>query len=147
MACPSAVILQPLANTVVFGPGEGRRPINVAFTGRLSEVDAKCDFGAGGAIRATFDVIIVAERGPASRGNSLDLNYFVAVTAPDQSILNKKNFAVHIDIPPSAKRAAVTDHFEEMINTAGRPAGDLSIDLGFQQSPDVGEFYRSLRPR
>jgi hypothetical protein len=145
--CPTAVILQPLANTVVFGPGEGRRPINVAFTGRLSEVDVKCDFGAGGAMRASFDVVVVAERGPAGRGNAVDLNYFVAVTAPDQAVLSKKNFAVHIDIPPEAKRSAVTDHFEETINTGGRPSGDLTIDLGFQQSPDVVQFYRSLRPR
>lgn len=142
--CPQAVILRPLADTVVFGPGEGRRSINVAFTGRLSEVNVKCDF-AGGAMRATFDVIVVAERGPAARGNAVDLDYFVAVTAPDQSILSKKNFAVHIDIPPDAKRAAVTDHFDEAINTGGQAAGDLTIDLGFQLSPAAREFYKIFR--
>ena len=140
------MILRPLANTVVFGPGEGRRQINIAFTGRLSEVDAKCDL-AGGAMRATFDVIVVAERGPAARGNTVDLDYFVAVTAPDQSILSKKNLAVHIDIPPNTKRAAVTDHFEEAINTGGQSPGDLTINLGFQQSPAALEFYKASRAR
>ncbi|HEX3536640.1 MAG TPA: hypothetical protein VHU15_07725 [Stellaceae bacterium] len=136
--------MRPLANTVVFGPGEGRRAINVAFTGRLSEVEVKCDF-AGGAMRATFDVIVVAERGPAARGNAVDFDYFVAVTAPDQSILSKKNFAVHIDVPPNAKRAAVTDHFEETINSGGQSPADLTINLGFQQSQAAREFYKTSR--
>lgn len=143
-ACPQAVVLRPLANTVVFGPGEGRRQINIAFTGRLSDVDIKCDF-AGGALRAAFDVIVVAERAPAARGNDVDFDYFVAVTGPDQSIINKKNFAVHIAIPPGAKRAAVTDHFEEAIDTGGRPPGDLTIDVGFQQSPEAVEYFKNFR--
>jgi hypothetical protein len=142
--CPQAVILRPLANTVVLGSGETRRPTNVAFSGRLSEVDVKCDF-AGGALRATFEVIVVAERGPAGRGNAVDFDYFVAVTGPDQSILSKKNFAVHIDIAPNAKRAAVTDHFDETINTGGQAPGDLTFNLGFQQSPAALEFYKTFR--
>jgi len=142
--CPQAVVLRPLANTVVFGPSEGRRPINVAFTGRLSDVDVKCDL-AGSAFRATFDVIVVAERGPAGRADDVDLDYFVAVTGPDQAILSKKNFAVHITIPAGAKRAAVTDHFEETIDTRGHSSGDLTIDLGFQQRPEVVEFYKNFR--
>jgi len=144
--CPTAVVLRPLANTIVFGPGEGRRAINIAFTGRLSDVDVKCDFARGG-LRATFDVIIVAERGPAARGNGVDLDYFVAVTGPDQAVLSKKNFPVHIELPANGKRAAVTDHFVETIDTGGRPAGDLTIDLGFQQSPEALEFYKNFRPR
>ena len=143
-ACPQAVVLRPLANTVVFAPGEARRQINIAFTGRLSDVDIKCDF-AGGALRAAFDVIVVAERGPAAHGNDVDLDYFVAVTGPDQSIINKKNFAVHIAIPPGAKRAAVTDHFEQAIDTGGRPPGDLTIDVGFQQSPEAVEYFKNFR--
>jgi hypothetical protein len=141
-ACPPAVVLRPLANTAVFGSGEARRQINVAFYGRLSDVDVKCDF-AGGRLRAAFDVVVVAERGPAARGNGADFEYFVAVTGPDQAILSKNNFTVHIDVPANAKRAAVTDHIEEAIDTAGRPAGDLTIDVGFQQSPEAAEFYKA----
>ena len=62
-------------------------------------------------------------------------------------ILSKNNFTVHIDVPVNAKRAAVTDHIEEAINTAGRPPGDLTINLGFQQPPEVVEFYQNFRGR
>ena len=147
--CPQAVILRPLANTAVFRPNaESHRPLDVAFYGILSDVDAKCEPSGGGVLRASLDVIIAAERGPAvGAENAVDLNYFVAVTGADQSILSKRSFTVHIAIPPGAKRAAVTDHIDEVINTGGRPPGDLNIDLGFQQSPDVVEFYRNFRGR
>src|SRR5215813_2537069 len=82
-ACPTAVILRPLANTAVFGTGPERRPDNVAFYGLLSEADLKCEY-TGDAVRVTVDTIVIAERGPAARGEAVDLSYFVAVTGPDQ---------------------------------------------------------------
>jgi len=146
-ACPSAVILRPLGQTAAFAPGAPHQPTGVAFYGILSEVEAKCQ-PAGGAVRASLDVVIVGERGPAAgKADSLDLQYFVAVTGPDQAVLSKRSFPVRIAIPPDARRAGVTDHIEETIPLAGRPPGELSIVLGFQQGPEIVEFYRHFRGR
>jgi hypothetical protein len=41
----------------------------------------------------------------------------------------------------------VTDHIEETIPLAGRPPGELSIVLGFQQTSEIVEFYRNFRGR
>ncbi len=145
--CPSAVILRPLAQTAVFAPGTARQPTSVAFYGILSDVDAKCD-AAGGAVHASLDVVVVGERGPAAgRIDSVELQYFVAVTGADQAILSKRSFPVRIAIPADAKRAGITDHIEETSPLAGRPAGELSIVLGFQQSPEIVDFYRHFRGR
>jgi len=145
--CPSAVILRPLAQTAVFAPGAARQPMGVAFYGVLSDVDAKCET-AGGAVRASLDVVVVGERGPAAaKADSVELQYFVAVTGADQSILSKRSFPLRIAIPPEAKRAGITDHIEEMIPLAGRAPGDLSIVLGFQQSPEIVDYYRHFRGR
>jgi len=146
-ACPTAAILRPLAQTAVFAPGQSRQQAGVAFYGLLSEVDAKCE-PAGGAVRLKLDTVVVGERGPAAgTAGAVDLWYFVAVTGPDQAILSKRLFPVHITIPADAKRAGVTDHIEEIIPLAGRPAGDLNIVLGFQQSPEAVEFYRNYPRR
>lgn len=146
-ACPTAAILRPLAQTAVFAPGAARQPTGVAFYGILSEVEAKCDRGAG-AVRASLDIVIVGERGPAAGGaTDIDLQYFVAVTGPDQTILSKRTLPVHIAIPANARRAGVTDHIEETIALGGRSAGDLNIMIGFQQSPEIVEFYRNFRGR
>jgi hypothetical protein len=145
--CPSAVILRPLAQTAVFAPGAARQPTGVAFYGLLSDVDAKCE-ALGGAVHVSLDLVVIGERGPAGgKGDSVDLQYFVAVTGADQAILSKRSFAVRIAIPADAKRAGITDHIEETIPLAGRPPGDLSIVLGFQQSPEIVDFYRHFRGR
>src|SRR5690349_21179944 len=70
-ACPTSTILRPLAQTAVFGkPGPGLRPTDVAFYGILSEVDAKCANQAG-ALHASLDVIVAAERGPANKSGDV----------------------------------------------------------------------------
>ena len=144
--CPTAVILRPLSNTAVFGPGPEHRPDNVAFYGLLSEADLKCE-PQGDAVKVGLDAIVVGERGPVAKGDSVDLPYFVAVTAPDQSVLSKKSFAVRIAFEGGQKRAGVTDHIEETIPLDGRKASDLNVILGFQQPPDVVEFYKRFRGR
>ena len=146
-ACPTASILRPLSQTAVFAAGQSRLQAGVAFYGRLSEVDAKCE-PAGGAVRLRLDTVVVGERGPAAgTAGAVDLWYFVAVTGPDQAILSKRLFPVHIVVPADAKRAGVSDHIEEIIPLGGRPAGDLNVVLGFQQSPEALEFFKTYRGR
>jgi hypothetical protein len=145
--CPAAVILRPLANTAVFAPGPGRRPENVAFYGLLSEVDSSCTVAAQ-SVLMKLNVIVIGQRAPsAGKGDSVDLDYFVAVTAPQQTILDKKPFRVRIGFAPNQIRAGVTDHIEVAIPLAGRTASDLTLDLGFQQPPDVVDFYKRFRGR
>jgi hypothetical protein len=144
-ACPAALILRPLANTAVFGSGSKRTPENVAFYGILSDVSLNCE-KTGDTLRTKLDVVVIAQRGPAARSNDVELHYFVAVVGPQQAILSKRPFAVHIDVT-HGRRAGVTDHIEEAIPLAGRKPNDLSIDLGFQQGPDVVEFYKHFRGR
>jgi hypothetical protein len=139
-------VLRPLANTAVFGPAPERRPDNVAFYGLLSEAELKCDYSPG-AVRISLDAIVIGERGPAARGDAVDLQYFVAVTTPDQTILNKWPFAVHIAFDSAQKRAGVTDHIEETIPLDSRKGADLNVLIGFQQSPEVVDFYRHFRGR
>ena len=145
-ACPSTVILRPLANTAVFGPAPERRPDNVSFYGLLSEADAKCVY-SGDAMRLTLDIVVVAERGPAAKADTVDFQYFVAVTGPDQAILSKRPFPVRITFDGPGKRSGVTDHIEEAIPLGGRKGADLSIVVGFQQSPEVVDFYKHFRGR
>ena len=140
------MILRPLANTAVFGPATERRPDNVAFYGLLSEADLKCEY-TGDAVRMLLDVVVVGERGPAAKADSVDFQYFVAVTGPDQSILGKKPLSVRIVFDTPQKRAGVTDHIEETIPLGGGKGADLNVLVGFQQSPEVVDFYKRFRGR
>lgn len=145
-ACPVAVVLRPLANTAVFGANGDVKPLNVAWYGVYSDVSVTCTV-SGDTVHAVLDNIIIAERGPATRDNDVDLNYFVSLTAADQTILAKKSFAVHITVPDKTKRGGVDDHVEVAFPTGGRPVSDLNITVGFQQSPQAIEFYKNYRGR
>src|ERR1700719_4412812 len=92
-ACPSAVVLRPLSNTAVFGSAQERRPDNIAFYGILSGADLKCEY-SGGNLEIAHTAVVVGERGPAAKGDVVDLPYFVAVTGRDQSIISKRPFAI-----------------------------------------------------
>jgi len=144
--CPTSTVLKPLSQTAVFAPGAARQPTGVAFYGILPDITVKCE-GSGAALRASIDVIVIGERGPAAgNANAVDLQYFVAVTGPNQAVLSKQSFPVHVDIAANARRAGVTDHIEQAIPMTASLA-DTNIIVGFQQSPDVVDFYRHFRGR
>lgn len=146
-ACPAATILHPLSQTAMFAPGAQHQPMGVAFYGILNDVTVSCDTVAGG-VHAALDVVIIGERGPAAgKAEGVDLPYFVAVTGPNQAVLSKRSFAVHVAIPGNTLRAGVTDHIEETIPSGGQPPGALGIVVGFQQGPEVVEFYKHFRGR
>ena len=145
-ACPASVVLRPLSNSAVFGSAPERRPDNVTFYGLLSEAELRCEY-TGNAMRLSLDTIVVGERGPASKGDSVDFQYFVAVTGPNQAILSKKTFAVRIAFEGTQKRSGVSDHIEETVPLEGRKGADLNVLVGFQQSPEVVDFYKHFRGR
>ncbi|HYM74032.1 MAG TPA: hypothetical protein VET89_13710 [Stellaceae bacterium] len=145
-SCPVAAVLKPLANTALFAPVPDKKPINVAWYGLFSDISVSCKI-SGDTLSASIDNIVVAERGPAVRGNDVDFSYFIALTTADQTILGKKMFAVHVTVPDRSKRGGVTDHVEVAFNTGGRPVSDLNIMVGFQQTPEAIEFYKHYRGR
>jgi len=108
---------------------------------------AVAGFGAGALITAPIATRLIASVGVMQTFAILGAAYFVAVTGPDQTILSKRTLPVHIDIPPDGRRAGITDHIEELIPAGSAPANQLNIMLGFQQGPEVVDFYRLFRGR
>jgi hypothetical protein len=145
-SCPVAAVLHPLANTVAFAPGAEIKPPYVSWFGIFSDISAKCTL-TGDTLHAVLDNVIVAERGPSARGNDVDLSYFVALTSADQTILGKKTFSVHVTVAPTEKRGGINDHVEVVFNTGGRALSDLDIMVGFQDTPDVVDFYKHFPGR
>jgi hypothetical protein len=146
-ACPAAVVLKPISQAATFNTAEmGARPTDVMYYGILSEVDAKCST-SGDTLQASLDVILAAERGPATKGDSVDFTYFIAVVGPGDQILGKKTYGIRINVPQTSKRAGVTDHIDASIPLGGQAPGALRIVAGFQQTPQVVDFYQHFRGR
>jgi clan AA aspartic protease (TIGR02281 family) len=94
-----------------------------------------------------LDVVIVGERRPAATANSVDFQYFLAVTGPNQSILGKRTFPAHIDFGTTGNRAGITAHIDQTIPLGGHKGTDLTLNIGFQQSQEVVNFYSHFRGR
>ena len=140
-------ILRPLAQTAVFAPGAAQQPAGVAFYGILSEVESKC-VRSGDAALVTLDTVLIGERGPAAgAASAVDLQYFIGVAGPDDTILFKRTLPVQIAVPAGTRRAGINDHVEEWVPLAGRPPAEVRVLLGFQQSPEVVQFYKNFRGR
>ena len=138
---------RPLSQTAVFAPGASRQPTAIAFYGILSDVESKCT-RSGDAVRVALDTVIVGERGPAAgAASSVDLQYFIAATGTDETILSKRTLPVQIAIPAGTRRAGITDRVEEWVSLGGRSPADVKVVLGFQQSPEVVQFYKNFRGR
>lgn len=131
---------------MAFAPGAEQKPPYVAWSGIFSDITATCRL-EGSTLHVSLDNVIIGERGPAGRGNDVDFNYFVALTASDQTVLGKKLFSVHVTVAPDAKRSGVNDHVEVAFATGGRPPSDLNIMAGFQLTPDAVQFYKNYRGR
>jgi hypothetical protein len=146
-ACPAAVVLKPLSQTALFNtPEMSARPTDVMYYGILSEVDARCST-SGDTLQTSLDVILAAERGPATKGDSVDFTYFIAVLGPGDQLLGKKSYGVRINVPQASRRAGVTDHIDAEIPLGGQAPGALRIVAGFQQSPQVVTFFEHFRGR
>lgn len=146
-ACPAAIVLKPLAQTAVFNKADmAVRPTDVMYYGILSEIDAKCATN-GDTLQVSLDVILAAERGPATKGDSVDFTYFIAVLGPGDQLMGKKSYGVRIGVPQTSKRAGVTDHIQAEIPLGGQAPGALRIAAGFQQTPQDVVFYEHFRGR
>jgi hypothetical protein len=146
--CPVGVILHPLANTAVFNltaTGD-LKPLDVTWYGVYSDMSVSCTI-TGDTLHAVIDNVIVAERGPAAKGNDVDFNYFVSLTGPNQVILGKKSLAVHVTVPDKAKRSGVNDQVELAFAMGGHPVADLNITAGFLQTPQAIQYYKNFRGR
>jgi hypothetical protein len=143
---PRARILRPLSRTAVFAPGAPHEPAGVAFYGALSRVSAKWQQGDD-QLRGAIDVVIIGRRGPAATGASdINFQFFIAVAGqpPNNTVLSKRILPAHIALPAGETRAGVSIHFEEVIPLGNTVPSQLRVFLGFQQSPEVIEFFRTF---
>ena len=147
-ACPTVAVLRSLSQTAVFAPGAERKPAGVAFYGILSDVESKCT-RSGDAVLVTLDTVVIGERGPASGGaTSVDLQYFIAATDRTRRYDSQQAHAAGAD-SDSRRGAPCRDHRPcPGVGVIWRPPpGDVRVVLGFQQTPEVVQFYKNFRGR
>lgn len=150
--CPRIAILADGADLTRYRPGAARDLTGMVLDARIAGFDARCDFT--GSDRATLDVRVTprfqAERGPAASGNTADLPWFVAVTdAGDTEILSRVAATTRIAFAPNVPRTQAAGQAVQvsMPLTGGRRAGDYTVRVSFQLTPEELALNRARGPR
>ncbi len=144
LACPKVGILADTAKVTLFRPGAGRNagPTDVVAHAVVGDYSGSCTYDETG---VTIDVslALVAERGPAMVDTQVPLNYFVAISKPDGSVVTKNVFPTTIDFPGNAPRAGSREDLQPHIPLPrGQDARSYRVLVGFQLTPDQLEYNR-----
>jgi hypothetical protein len=134
--CPQVAILRELQQFNDYGT-EKPDPGQLVAQAKMVSVDGDCGYVKTG-VDIKFDLSLVAAKGPRLGGQRISFPFFIAVVAPDGTILSKEKMTTEINF--SGHRTADTAeslHVMIPFPMAQRKLGaDYRVLLGFQLNED-----------
>ena len=145
--CPQTGILSDAADITTFR-GTGTDLTDMVLDGRVTGLSGKCASPDMDHLRTQISVNMDLTRGPAMRGRTTDVTYFVSVSRGD-TILDKKAYTLHVTFNDNSERLRLTgDQLDILLPTPGKVTGsDFRILVGFQLDPAELAFNRRRGPR
>jgi hypothetical protein len=145
--CPTSGILRDGADVTRFR-GAGTDLTDMVIDGRITGLGGKCQLDDSKHLRTQLNVRLDLTRGPAARGATQDVAYFVSVSQGDR-ILDKQIYRLNASFPGNADRARITtDEVDLVLPINDTMQGNsYSILVGFQLTPEELAFNRRRGPR
>lgn len=140
-ACPRATILGDAADLTQFAPTQAGQPgqdlTDMVLDGRITGVAGNCQRGDNGNLNVTTHLQMELTRGPAMRGQTETVPYFLAV-AEGQRILDKKVFQIPAKFPANTDRIWITSDDVAIVLPVekGKSGAAYDVIVGFQLTPD-----------
>ncbi|MGF7172745.1 hypothetical protein [Azospirillum doebereinerae] len=142
LACPKVSIVRDLSEVTAFRAG-GRDLTDLESRAALVDFAGNCDYASDG-VTVNVNVYLMAERGPALRGDTAKYTYFVALAKPDDSVVSKAFFDTDVTFPAGQPRAGSREELAPKIPLPKDVnAKDWKVYLGFQLTPEQLAFNRS----
>ena len=135
LRCPQTGLMRH-ADTAVLKDAEGRETAFVA----LQNFRGSCDFSRKGkqAVNITLDLSFYAENRKADAPQKqADFSYFIAILAPDESILTKEVFPVSVEFDKSTGSGLLVENVQQHIPlTDTGLSSRYKIIFGLQLTPE-----------
>lgn len=142
LACPKVNIVRDLQEVTVFRPG-GKDLTDLESRAALTDYTGNCEYTSAG-VTVNVNVYLVAERGPALKGDVAKYQYFVALAQPDDTLVSKAYFDTDVTFVPGQPRAGSKEELAPRIPLPkDGNAKDWKVYLGFQLTPEQLEFNRT----
>ena len=148
LACPKVALVRDVATLTLFRPGGGGELTDVVARAQINnDFPGECEYNKDG-VTVSFTLMLGAERGPALKGNQVDLRYFVALSDPEQGIISKREFDTAVEFKPNLPRAGNGEELQQKIPLPrDQDARHYEILVGFQLTPEQLEYNRKPRGR
>lgn len=146
-ACPGGAIVREGGDLRRYrGPGQDLT--DLVLEARVTGFNGRCSRAGADAVLAVVSVGLELTRGPAARGNTAELAYFVAVSQGER-ILDKRVFPLAAEFPSNTDRVRLSgDEVELRLPTpTGTDAGAYRIQVGLQLTPEELEANRRRAAR
>lgn len=118
LPCPLVSIMDQAKQVTFYRPGPGRDLTDITYHVGIRDLAYECDYDfddMGNRVAVNFNVLFVAERGPAAEQGRVEIPYFVAMTDPGQNILTKKRFTAALEFEGNAVRAQKVEELAQLI--------------------------------
>ncbi|WP_246379739.1 hypothetical protein [Gluconacetobacter johannae] len=148
-ACPVVEVPGEAADLVAYA-GDAHDIAHMTTRASLTRVTGNCQQGSSGghgrarSITTNISVGMDLTRGPATKGRTVDVPYFVAVVY-DGEIKSKKQFVETIEFPPNVTHMLTHTRIVPIdLPVSHRVTIDgYHIEVGFQLTPDQLAYNRS----
>lgn len=108
----------------------------------MENVDGACQT-EGGDLVVEIAIDVVVQPGPALTQTLVELPYFVAVSEPGGSMLDRQDYVARVEVPRGARRAGVTETFRQRF--LGRETGANGYEVLFGLTLPEAEAMRQYR--
>ncbi|MFW6413457.1 MAG: hypothetical protein ACOC0V_04915 [Oceanicaulis sp.] len=145
--CPNALALYD-AHRLVQIVGEDVVYENVGFTAEILDVESRCRYTDRRAdpISMEIGVRMAFGRGPAASGDTHTYDFFVAVTALDDIVVDREIFPVEVTFEPGEDRVERIELFDPVRiprANADTSGANFEVLVGFELTEEQIEFNRS----
>jgi len=141
--CPRAFAIYDAARLVEIRGDGTEKFANVGFTGEIDRVRSLCRYFADRPIVGDLTIDFALGRGPAATEQTMNYNYFVAVTRKNIGVIEKEVFPLTVTFPAGQDRVSVREEISriEIPRLNDTTSGEnFEIIVGFVVTPQQRAF-------
>jgi hypothetical protein len=151
--CPFVRIPSTLATVTKFNGAA--TPQNQVYQARIADVALQCTYAEQKRAGSNIDIVVdelevllkvrvAATAGPRAGGSTADGRFFVAVTDLRDTILDRLEFPVKLNLGQGGRAATTEDEAYILFRLRGKSGAAYRIFTGFQLTPEETEYNRKL---
>ena len=146
--CPRVAVLDQASSLTKFASG-GAGPNDVSVDAEMVGVEIDCLYRGdqSATLESNLAMEITARRGPAMRGQAIEVQYFVAITDRSGNVLSKRVFPLRLDFGSRSTLRLKEHTWQQYQLRDGSSGSSFEIWTGFQLSDEELKFNREQRAR